>query len=260
MIFYPLATLMQADIREILIITTPHEQGLFKKLLGDGSDWGIRLEFAVQAKPEGLAQALIIAEPFLGGSPSCLILGDNIFHGGGLSEVLERVTRQEHGATVFGYWVSDPERYGVVEFDQKLRVLSIEEKPAEPRSHYAVTGLYFYDERASGFARELAPSDRGELEITDLNRRYLEEGSLTLERLGRGYAWLDTGTHESLQQAASFIETIEARQGLKVACPEEIAFMNDWIDEAQVMRLAEPLRKSGYGEYLLQLLSRGREA
>jgi glucose-1-phosphate thymidylyltransferase len=260
MIFYPLATLMQADIREILIITTPHEQGLFKKLLGDGSDWGIRLEFAVQARPEGLAQALIIAEPFLGGSPSCLILGDNIFHGAGLSDVLERVTRQEHGATVFGYWVSDPMRYGVVEFDQQLRVLSIEEKPEEPRSHYAVTGLYFYDERASGFARELAPSARGELEITDLNRRYLEEGSLTLERLGRGYAWLDTGTHESLQQAASFIETIEARQGLKVACPEEIAFMNDWIDEAQVMRLAEPLRKSGYGEYLLQFLSRGREA
>lgn len=260
MIFYPLATLMQANIREILIITTPHEQALFKRLLGDGSDWGIRLEFAVQPNPAGLAQALIIAEPFLQGSPSCLILGDNIFHGGGLSEVLERVTRTENGATVFGYWVRDPERYGVVEFDQELRVLSIEEKPASPRSHYAVTGLYFYDERASGFAGELSPSARGELEITDLNRRYLEDGSLTLERLGRGYAWLDTGTHESLQQAASFIETIETRQGLKVACPEEIAFMKEWIDEAQVMRLAEPLRKSGYGEYLLQLLSRGREA
>ena len=259
MIFYPLATLMQADIREILIITTPHEQELFKRLLGDGSDWGIRLEFASQARPEGLAQALIIAEPFLQGSPSCLILGDNIFHGGGLSEVLERVTRNDRGATVFGYWVRDPERYGVVEFDQELRVLSIEEKPERPRSHYAVTGLYFYDERACVFARGLTPSARGELEITDLNRRYLDDGSLSLERLGRGYAWLDTGTHESLQQAASFIETIEARQGLKVACPEEIAYMKSWIDEEQVMRLAEPLRKSGYGEYLLQLLTRGRE-
>lgn len=260
MIYYPLATLMQADIRDILIITTAHEQGLFKQLLGDGSDWGIRLEFAVQASPDGLAQALIIAEPFLQGSPSCLILGDNIFHGGGLSEVLERVTRTEQGATVFGYWVRDPERYGVVEFDQHLNVLSIEEKPARPRSHYAVTGLYFYDERASEFARGLKTSARGELEITGLNQRYLDDGSLTLERLGRGYAWLDTGTHESLQQAANFIETIETRQGLKVACPEEIAFMKDWIDEAQVMRLAEPLRKSGYGEYLLQLLDRGREA
>ncbi len=260
MIFYPLATLMQADIRDILIITTPHEQGLFKQLLGDGSDWGIELEFAVQANPDGLAQALIIAEPFLQGSPSCLILGDNIFHGGGLSEVLERVTRTEQGATVFAYWVRDPERYGVVEFDRQLRVLSIEEKPSRPRSHYAVTGLYFYDERASEFARGLKPSARGELEITGLNQCYLDDGSLTLERLGRGYAWLDTGTHESLQQAANFIETIETRQGLKVACPEEIAFMKEWIDEAQVMRLAEPLRKSGYGEYLLQLLDRGREA
>ena len=260
MIFYPLATLMQADIRDILIITTPHEQSLFKQLLGDGSDWGIRLEFAVQASPDGLAQALIIAEGFLAGSPSCLILGDNIFHGGDLAEVLERVSLREAGATVFGYWVRDPERYGVVEFDPQLRVLSIEEKPTKPRSHYAVTGLYFYDERASEFARGLKASARGELEITDLNRRYLEDGSLALERLGRGYAWLDTGTHESLQQAASFIETIEARQGLKVACPEEIAFNKGWIDEAQVMRLAEPLRKSGYGEYLLQMVSRGREA
>jgi len=259
MIFYPLATLMQANIRDILIITTPHEQSLFKKLLGDGSDWGLRLEFAVQVRPEGLAQALIIAEPFLQGSPTCLILGDNIFHGGELSDVLERVTRSEHGATVFGYWVRDPGRYGVVEFDQQLRVLSIEEKPSRPRSHYAITGLYFYDHRACAFARSLTPSARGELEITDLNRRYLDDGSLTLERLGRGYAWLDTGTHESLQQAANFIETIEARQGLKVACPEEIAYSKGWIDQEQVMRLAEPLRKSGYGEYLLQLLSRGRD-
>jgi glucose-1-phosphate thymidylyltransferase len=259
MIFYPLATLMQADIREICIITTPHEQALFKQLLGDGSDWGIQLEFAEQASPDGLAQALIIAEEFLNGSPSCLILGDNIFHGGGLSEVLERATRREQGATVFGYWVRDPARYGVVEFDQDLRVISIEEKPDQPRSHYAVTGLYFYDGRASAFARELKPSARGELEITDLNRRYLDDGSLVMERLGRGYAWLDTGTHESLQQAASFIETIETRQGLKVACPEEIAFLQGWIDAEQIQRLAEPLRKSGYGEYLLQLLSRGRE-
>jgi len=258
MIFYPLATLMQAAIREILIITTPHEQALFRKLLGDGSDWGIRLEYAVQPEPEGLAQALIIGEEFIDSSPSCLILGDNIFHGGGLRQVLQRVTAQQSGATVFGYWVKDPERYGVVEFDEQYHVLSIEEKPRKPKSNYAVTGLYFYDERASEFARGLKPSARGELEITDLNRRYLQDGSLAVERLGRGYAWLDTGTHESLQQAASFIETIESRQGLKVACPEEIAFMQGWIDEAQVRRLAQPLRKSGYGEYLLSLLTRGR--
>lgn len=260
MIFYPLATLMQADIRDILIITTPHEQAMFRQLLGDGSEWGINLEFAVQPEPEGLAQALIIAEDFLQGGPSCLILGDNIFHGGGLSEVLERAARKQEGATVFGYWVKDPERYGVVEFDSDLRVLGIEEKPEQPRSNYAVTGLYFYDGNASAWARKLKPSRRGELEITDLNRLYLEAGKLSLQRLGRGYAWLDTGTHESLQQAASFIETIESRQGLKVACPEEISFMKGWIDEGQIKRLAEPLRKSGYGEYLLQLLTRGREA
>jgi glucose-1-phosphate thymidylyltransferase len=259
MIFYPLSTLMQAGIREIMVITTPHEQSFFKQLLGDGSEWGIHLEFAVQPSPDGLAQALIIAEEFLQGSPSCLILGDNIFHGNGFSDVLQQVNQTEQGATVFGYWVRDPERYGVVEFDSSLRVLNIEEKPQTPRSHYAVTGLYFYDERASGYARNLKPSPRGELEITDLNRCYLEDGSLTLERLGRGYAWLDTGTHQSLQQAASFIETIETRQGLKIACPEEIAFLKGWIDEDQVKSLAEPLRKSGYGEYLLQLLDRGRE-
>jgi glucose-1-phosphate thymidylyltransferase len=257
MIFYPLATLMQAGIREILIITTPHEQSLFRQLLGDGSDWGIRLEYAVQPEPEGLAQALIIGEEFIAGEPSCLILGDNIFHGGGLQEVLQRATDRETGATVFGYWVKDPERYGVVEFDEAYRALSIEEKPRRPKSHYAVTGLYFYDGRASGFARGLQPSPRGELEITDLNRLYLEDGSLAVERLGRGYAWLDTGTHESLQQAANFIETIESRQGLKVACPEEIAYMQGWIDDAQVEKLAQPLRKSGYGDYLLSLLTRG---
>jgi glucose-1-phosphate thymidylyltransferase len=257
MIYYPLSTLMQAGIREILIITTPHEQSLFVQLLGDGSQWGIELTFAVQESPDGLAQAFIIGEEFLAGSPSCLILGDNIFHGGGLQELLARCMQRVEGSTVFGYWVRDPERYGVVEFDDSMRVLNLEEKPIEPRSNYAVTGLYFYDGRASEFARQLEPSPRGELEITDLNRCYLEDGSLHLERLGRGYAWLDTGTHESLQQASSFIETIEARQGLKVACPEEIAFFHGWIDKEQVIALAEPLRNSGYGEYLIQLLQRG---
>jgi glucose-1-phosphate thymidylyltransferase len=257
MIFYPLATLMQAGIREILIITTPHEQAMFKQLLGDGSDWGISLQFEVQESPDGLAQAFIIGETFVNGSPSCLILGDNIFHGGGLQPLLERATQRQHGGTVFGYWVRDPERYGVVEFDRDMQVLSLEEKPAHPKSHYAVTGLYFYDERACEYARSLTPSPRGELEITDLNRCYLDDGSLHLERLGRGYAWLDTGTHESLQQAASFIETIEARQGLRVACPEEIAFHQGWIDAEQILRLAEPLKNSGYGMYLAGLVERG---
>jgi glucose-1-phosphate thymidylyltransferase len=256
MIFYPLATLMQAGIRDILIITTPHEQSMFRKLLGDGSDWGIKLAFEVQERPGGLAQAFLIGESFLDSLPSCLILGDNIFHGGGLQEVLHGAAQRMHGGTVFGYWVKDPERYGVVEFDRAMQVLSLEEKPSHPKSHYAVTGLYFYDERACTFAHSLKPSARGELEITDLNRCYLEDGSLHLERLGRGYAWLDTGTHESLQQAANFIETIEARQGLKVACPEEIAFQQGWIDAAQVLRLAEPLRSSGYGEYLASLVTR----
>ena len=258
MIFYPLAILMLSGIRDILVITTPHEQSMFKALLGDGREWGIRLKFAVQPNPEGLAQALIIAEEFLDGNPSCLILGDNIFHGG-LQDHLERANGRQEGATVFGYWVRDPERYGVVEFDQNMCVTSIEEKPLKPRSNYAVTGLYFYDGRASDFARELKPSPRGELEITDLNRRYLEDGSLTLERFGRGTAWLDTGTHESLQQAANFVETIETRQGLKIACPEEIAFLSGWIDADQVIRLAGPLKKSGYGEYLLAMLDRSNQ-
>jgi glucose-1-phosphate thymidylyltransferase len=256
MIYYPLATLMLAGIREIMVITTPHEQAMFKSLLGDGSEWGLQLEFAVQPQPEGLAQALIIAEEFLDGSPSCLILGDNIFHGGGLLDRLQRANGRQHGATVFGYQVRDPERYGVVEFNEQMQVLSIEEKPDRPRSNYAVTGLYFYDGRASSFARELKPSPRGELEITDLNRSYLHDGSLSLERFGRGTAWLDTGTHESLQQAANFVETIESRQGLKIACPEEIAFLRGWIDVDQLTKLAEPLKKSGYGEYLLSIASR----
>ena len=257
MIYYPLSTLMQAGIQEILVITTPHEQALFQQLLSDGGQWGIKISFAVQESPDGLAQAFIIGEEFLAGSPSCLILGDNIFHGSGLQNLLTRCMQRTEGSTVFGYWVRDPERYGVVEFDDSKRVLNLEEKPSHPRSNYAVTGLYFYDGRASEFARQLQPSSRGELEITDLNRRYLEDGSLHLERLGRGYAWLDTGTHESLQQASSFIETIESRQGLKVACPEEIAFLQGWIDRERVLELAEPLRNSGYGEYLVQLLERG---
>ena len=257
MIYYPLSTLMQAGIREVLVITTPHEQTLFRQLLGDGSQWGIQISFEVQESPDGLAQALIIGEEFLSGSPSCLILGDNIFHGSGLKDLLANCMHRTEGSTVFGYWVRDPERYGVVEFDDTMRVVNLEEKPKNPGSNYAVTGLYFYDGRASQFARELDPSPRGELEITDLNRRYLEDGSLQLERLGRGYAWLDTGTHESLQQASSFIETIEARQGLKVACPEEIAFQHGWIGIERVRELAEPLRNSGYGEYLIQMLERG---
>lgn len=251
MIYYPLSTLMMAGINEILLITTPHEQALFKQLLGDGSQWGLQLEYAVQEKPEGLAQAFQIGREFIAGRPSCLILGDNIYYGGGLRERLLEADRRSSGATVFGYWVRDPERYGVVDFDSEGKVLRLEEKPINPKSNYAVTGLYFYDHRACDFADSLQPSARGELEITDLNRCYLEAGDLAVERLGRGMAWLDTGTHESLQQAASFIETIENRQGLKVACPEEIAYANGWIDKQQLIKLAEPLRKSGYGEYLL---------
>ncbi len=250
MIYYPLSTLMQAGIREILLITTPHEQALFRHLLDDGSQWGIDLSYAEQSHPRGLADAFIIGRDFVGGQPSCLILGDNIFHGGGMRDLLAKAAARREGATVFGYWVSDPERYGVVEMDAAGQVLSLEEKPVQPRSNYAVTGLYFYDERACDYAASLAPSARGELEITDLNRCYLEAGDLTVETMGRGYAWLDTGTHASLQQAASYIETLEARQGLRVACPEEIAFRQGWIDRNQLLSLAEPLVSSGYGDYL----------
>ncbi|MCB1552674.1 MAG: glucose-1-phosphate thymidylyltransferase RfbA [Xanthomonadales bacterium] len=257
MIYYPLSTLMLAGIRDVLIINTPHEQHLFKSLLGDGSQWGMRIRYAVQPSPDGLAQAYLIGDEFVDGDPSCLVLGDNIFYGHGFSEALRRAATQVTGATVFGYWVKDPERYGVAEFDRDGRVVGLEEKPQQPKSNYAVTGLYFYDGRASEFAAQLKPSARGELEITDLNRCYLEEGSLRLEKLGRGYAWLDTGTHESLLQASNFIETIEQRQGLRVCCPEEIAYTHGWIDADQLAELARPLAKNGYGQYLLQVLRQG---
>lgn len=257
MIYYPLSVLMLAGIRDVLIINTPHEQALFKTLLGDGAQWGMHFEYAAQPSPDGLAQALTIGRDFLDGAPSCLVLGDNIFHGPGLTAMLKQADAREHGATVFGYWVQDPERYGVAEFDAQGRVIGLEEKPATPRSNYAVTGLYFYDGRAPEFAAQLQPSPRGELEITDLNRRYLDEGSLHLQQLGRGYAWLDTGTHQSLLEAANYIETIEARQGLRVCCPEEIAFNNGWIGVEELSALAKPLAKNGYGKYLLSLPERG---
>ena len=257
MIYYPLSMLMLAGIRDVLVINTPHEQALFKALLGDGSQWGMDIQYAAQPSPDGLAQAYLIGRDFVAGQPSCLVLGDNIFYGHGFTDMLRRADARSEGATVFGYWVNDPERYGVAEFDAQGRVIGIEEKPANPRSNYAVTGLYFYDGHASDYAAELRPSPRGELEITDLNRRYLEAGALHLEPLGRGHAWLDTGTHQSLLEASNFIETIEARQGLRVCCPEEIAFGNGWIDAAQVEKLAAPLAKNGYGQYLLSLVSRG---
>ncbi len=254
MIYYPLSTLMLAGIRDILVISTPQDTPRFEQLLGDGSDWGLNLRYAVQPSPDGLAQAFIIGRDFIDGGPSALVLGDNIFYGSDLRKLLASATSQEEGATVFAYRVHDPERYGVVEFDRDGRAISLEEKPAQPRSHHAVTGLYFYDAQVVDFARELKPSARGELEITDLNRRYLEQGQLSVRIMGRGYAWLDTGTHESLNEASGFIQTIEHRQGLKVACPEEIAFARGFIDAAQLERLAQPLAKSGYGQYLLQLL------
>ena len=254
MIYYPLSALMLAGIQDVLVISTPQDTPRFKQLLGDGRDWGINLEYAVQPSPDGLAQAFIIGRSFLGGAPSALILGDNIFYGSDFSVPLERAMAQTVGATVFAYRVQDPERYGVVAFDAQGQATSLEEKPAKPKSNYAVTGLYFYDREVADIAANLKPSARGELEITDLNRVYLDRKKLTVEILGRGFAWLDTGTHESLIEASNFIETIEHRQGLKVACPEEIAYRRGFIDASQLERLAQPLAKSGYGQYLLQLL------
>ena len=257
MIYYPLTTLMLAKVREVLVITTPHEQALFRHLLGDGSLWGMSIEYAAQPSPDGLAQAFIIGREFVGDRPSCLVLGDNIFYGQDLSASLQRSNARTDGATVFGYRVSDPTSYGVVEFDAAGRVVGIEEKPVVPRSNFAVTGMYFYDQRVCDIAAEIRPSARGELEITDVNRAYLTLGLLHVEILGRGTAWLDTGSHESLLQAGQFIETIEQRQGLKVACPEEIAWRLGWIDAAQVEVLAAPLLKTGYGKYLMAMLTEG---
>jgi glucose-1-phosphate thymidylyltransferase len=254
MIYYPLAALMSAGIREYLLITTPRDQAAFRDLLGDGGQWGLSFQYVVQPAPNGIAQALILAEPFLAGAPSALILGDNIFYGANLTALLQSAARRATGATVFGYYVQDPERYGVVQFDAQGRVIDLLEKPSAPPSNYAVTGVYFYDGRASALARALAPSPRGELEITDLNRAYLKLGELHVEKLGRGTAWLDTGTHNSLLDAGVFVRIIEERQGLKVACVEEIAWRSGFIDAAQLTRLAQPLAKSGYGEYLLRII------
>jgi glucose-1-phosphate thymidylyltransferase len=258
MIYYPLSVLMLAGIRDILVITTPQDLGSFERLLGDGSQWGIRLSYAPQPEPGGLAQAFHIGAEFVAGSPSALILGDNIFYGHGLAELLRRADGRTEGATVFGYHVADPERYGVVSFDDQGRANSLEEKPARPRSNYAVTGIYFYDERVVDYAHAITPSARGELEITDVNRLYMEAGQLTVELMGSGFAWLDTGTHASLLDAALFTRIVEERQGLKICCPEEIAWRNGLIDDTALVRLAEPLRKSGYGDYLLKLLDDGR--
>lgn len=254
MIYYPLSTLMLAGIREILIISTPQDTPRFEQLLGDGSQWGLSLQYAVQPSPDGLAQAFIIGEEFLAGSPSALVLGDNIFYGHDFHELLANAMARPQGASVFAYHVHDPERYGVAEFDASGKVLSLEEKPQKPKSSYAVTGLYFYDSQVVELAKGLQPSPRGELEITDLNRLYLEQGQLSVEIMGRGYAWLDTGTHDSLLDASQFIATLEQRQGLKIACPEEIAWRSGWIDAARLERLAQPLAKNGYGQYLQRLL------
>jgi glucose-1-phosphate thymidylyltransferase len=255
MIYYPLATLMLAGIREFLVITTPHDQSAFKALLGDGSGWGLNIQYAAQPRPEGLAQAFLIGADFIGDDPVALILGDNIFYGHSLSESLQRTSQRTAGATVFGYYVNDPERYGVARFDQQGRVVELIEKPQQPPSNFAITGVYFYDAKVVELARSLKPSSRGELEITDLNNLYLQRGELNLERLGRGSAWLDTGTHASLLDAGNFVRIVEERQGLKIACVEEVAYRMKFIDADQLARLAEPLRKSGYGEYLLRVLA-----
>ena len=254
MIYYPLSTLMLADVSEVLIISTPEDTPRFKHLLGDGNSWGLKIEYAIQPSPDGLAQAFIIGEQFLDGAPSVLILGDNIFYGHLLQQRLEAANSNTEAATVFAYAVKDPERYGVVEFDNEGKVLSLEEKPSSPKSNYAVTGLYFFDKHAPSYARQLQPSPRGELEITDLNKIYLEKERLRVENMGRGYAWLDTGTFESLIEAHLFVQTIERRQGLKVSCPEEIAYRKGWIDEAALKALAEPMLKNSYGQYLLEVI------
>lgn len=257
MIYYPLCTLLLAGIKDILIITTPQDQPFFQAMLNDGSQWGISLNYAVQPSPDGLAQAFIIGRDFIGNDSCALILGDNIFYGHSLTDSLRRAASHEEGATVFAYWVKDPERYGVVAFDDSKQAVSIEEKPDKPKSNYAVTGLYFYDNQVIDIARDLTPSVRGELEITDVNRAYLEQKKLRVETLGRGFAWLDTGTHESLLQAANYIETIQQRQGLMVACPEEIAYRMGLINNEKLFQLADPLKKNGYGQYLLNLLQGG---
>lgn len=254
MIYYPLATLMLAGIREILIISTPHDLPLFERMLGDGSQWGVQLAYASQPRPEGLAQAFIIGKEFLAGGPGCLILGDNVFYGHGLTQALRHAASRTEGATIFGYWVHDPERYGVIEFNQEGRVLSIEEKPQKPKSHYAAVGLYFYDSQITDIAAQIRPSARGELEITDVNRKYLQQNQLQVQLLGRGIAWLDTGTMDSMIQASLFVQTVQERQGLMISCPEEIAYRQGWIDARQVLRLADSLKKNHYGHYLKQLI------